>query len=123
MKYLVKYYDYWSDEFPVEGQMLLTEEEYKEFYKYWSKLTKLLCEGYEFSWYFGTNEDIYYCGPTKWTEAFSFEEVPEADAEVLEGYIFNAENYIGLLPDAEFMYNELEVYAHAAELKEEEEND
>ena len=107
MKYLVKYYEIYGDEFPVEGMMLLTEEEYKEFETYHRILSKKLDEGYEFEWFFGTNESIYYRRSKKWDEAFIVEGISGVEIDILERHIFNGQNYFGLMPDIEFMWNEL----------------
>lgn len=115
MKYLAKFYDYYCDEFPVEGVMILSENEYEEFLQYWEALSKLLNEGYDFEWYFGSNEHIYYRNSLKWKEAFTFESILDEEARVLESTIFTADNYIGLMPDTEFMYNELENYVYDVE--------
>lgn len=119
MKYLAKFYDWCRDDFPVEGVMILSENEYEEFLQYWEALSKLLDEGYEFEWYFGTNEYIYYCNSFKWKEAFTFESILDKEAKVLKGTIFTADNYIGLMPNAEFMYDELKDYFYDVEEREE----
>lgn len=108
MKYLVKYCDCYADEFTLEGMMLLTKEEYKEFVDYFETITKLLDSGREIEWYFGTNEYMYYRRGKDWEEAFRFEEITDFEAETLEGYVFPNQNWFGLMPDIEFMYNEIE---------------
>lgn len=110
MKYLVKFCENYAGEFDVHGMMLLTKSECEEFYAYWERMADVLDAGYQFKWYFGSNEFIYFSQSPKWREAFTFEAMSEQEAEVLEDYIFIEENYFGLLPEMEFMYNELECY-------------
>lgn len=120
MQHLIKFSENCTDEFNICGMMLLTEKEFEEFLLYWEEIADALDEGFNFEWRFGSNESIWFFRSSKWKDAFTFEVVTEKEAEVLRTYLFNEDNYFGLLPEMEFMYDKLEAIRDS---REEYEND
>ena len=108
MLYLIKYEDDYSDEFPVSGMALLTEEKYKAYKECWEYIGKKLNEGSSFEYYFGTNEYIYYdSNSCYWKGAFEFTKIPEEEAKIIKDLIFEDEDYYGTIPTLDYLIDEI----------------
>ena len=80
---LVKYSNYWADEFPVEGFAIMDEKEYLQWEEDFRKAKEK-----DYEWYFGTNEFISY-----WNESH-FNVITLSKEEVLSlVFLMDLEQY------------------------------
>lgn len=76
-RYLLTYSDNWADEMDIDGHVVLTEREYREFKKSLEQ-----CDGFCFC--IGTNEDIDYDDGSDAEDVISVQKITEEEYKVLE---------------------------------------
>jgi hypothetical protein len=89
---MITYSDNWADEFDVEGISIFTEHEWNE---YKEDAKKYFEKNGSYTFYFGTNQEMYYDSLKDFLEAFTKTKINENEYKVLSDYV----GLFGVFPD------------------------